>query len=214
MTARALVTGFAITLGLLLASAPGFAQTFSSGSTGADGAFAPACAPMPCTVTSVLPASGLFNFTSVNVPSGVTVRFARNVVNTPVTMLATGNVVIAGTIDVSGGPGGNGISGATSIVPTAGGGGPGGFDGGNGSIGVNAAGPSGDQGGKGLGPGGGIAGGCGGSYGAAGGCSGVPYGTADLLRELEAAPGLHSLRQTPAMCRLFSELFMRQVAGV
>jgi len=50
-----------------------------------------------------LPESGVFNFTTVNIPAGVTITFRRNSRNTPVTILASGNVTIAGTIDVSGG---------------------------------------------------------------------------------------------------------------
>src|SRR5712691_11674432 len=85
---------------LVIAVGTGQAQTFDSGSTGADGAFSPTS-----TTTLTLPASGTFNFTTVNVPVGVTVRFTRNSTNTPVTILASGNVTIAGTIDVSGAAG-------------------------------------------------------------------------------------------------------------
>src|SRR5262245_28320264 len=96
------------------------AQIFVSGSTGADGSFNPSCTPLPCMVTVQLPPTGIFNYTTVNIHEGVTVRYARNQANTPVTILATGDVTIAGTIDVSGG-------GATSFTP--GRGGPGAFDG-------------------------------------------------------------------------------------
>ena len=72
------------------------AQSFSSGSTGADGAFSPTV-----DTTLTLPPNGVFNFTTVMIPAGVTVRFTRNVPNTPVTLLASGNVGIAGTIDLS-----------------------------------------------------------------------------------------------------------------
>ena len=61
------------------------AQTFNSGSTGADGAFNPAA-----NTTLTLPATGVFNFTTVNIPNGVTVKFTKNVANTPVTILASG----------------------------------------------------------------------------------------------------------------------------
>ena len=37
-----------------------------------------------------------------NIPSGITVTFKRNTANTPIVILATGNVTISGTIDVSG----------------------------------------------------------------------------------------------------------------
>src|SRR2546425_1073637 len=95
-----------IVLGVLAAalglSAPALAQTFNSGSTGADGPFNPTCAPTPCTATIALPVSGTFNFTTISVNSGITVKFTPNANHTPVTMLASGNVTIAGTIAVTG----------------------------------------------------------------------------------------------------------------
>ncbi len=112
-------------------------QTFSSGSTGADGAYAPTCAPTPCTVTQALPPSGVYNYTTVTIPSGVTVRYTRNAANTPVTLLAAGDVTIMGTISVNGD---NGLDGSNTgqVVNPGGFGGPGGFNGGNGNVnGVN-----------------------------------------------------------------------------
>ncbi len=108
-------------------------QTFSSGSTGADGAYAPSCAPTPCTVTKTLPPSGVYNYTTVTIPSGVTVRYTRNAANTPVTLLAAGDVTIMGTISVNGD---NGLNGSTTsqVVNPGGLGGPGGFNGGNGNV--------------------------------------------------------------------------------
>lgn len=75
---------------------PGSALAFNSGSTGADGAFTP-------TVNTELqlPESGVLNFTSVNIPTGVKVTFKRNTTNTPVVLLASGDVTIAGTLDPS-----------------------------------------------------------------------------------------------------------------
>ena len=171
------------------AVAPASAQYFDSGSSGADGAFSPSCAPTPCTVTVTLPVSGVFHYTTVNVPFGVTVKYTRNAANTPVTMLATGNVTIAGTIDVSGANGGAGST-AILLAPNRGAGGPGGFDGGAGANGL-----VGSTGGDGLGPGGGGGGpyyqiaraGGGGSYltvggqGSAGGVPGALYGTPTLV---------------------------------
>ncbi len=126
---------------------PAMAQTFSSGSTGADGAFSPTS-----NTTLMLPANGVFNFTTVNIPAGVTVTFQKNASNTPVTMLATGDVIIAGTIQLNGTPGGNGVAG-TLTTTNEGKAGPGGFDGGAGANGL-----LGSTGGKGLGPGGGSGG--------------------------------------------------------
>lgn len=136
---------------------------FNSGSTGADGAFNPTA-----NTELVLPLDGVFNFTTVNIPSGVTVTFKKNANNTPVYILAQGNVTIAGTISVSG------TSATNSTVPAKGG--PGGYDGGYG-------GATNSPGGKGLGPGGGGGGpsssyphGGGGGFGTAGGSQGANYG--------------------------------------
>ncbi len=138
---------------------------FESGSTGADGAFE------PTTNTELqLPPDGVFNFTTVNIPSGVTVTFKKNTSNTPVYMLATGDVIIAGTIDVRG----TSTTNSTGTAPGAGG--AGGYDGGFG-------GATGLPGGNGLGPGGGGGGpttqnryGGGGGFGSVGGTAGANYG--------------------------------------
>jgi hypothetical protein len=120
---------------------------FSSGSSGSDGSLAP-------TIDTVLqiPANGIFNFTTINIPVGVTVSFAKNASNTPVYMLATGNVTIAGRIDVSGQASSNFGSGIIGDHSAPGSGGPGGFDGGRGGMAETN-----QQGGYGLGPGGGVA---------------------------------------------------------
>ncbi|MFN0119274.1 MAG: hypothetical protein ACKV2V_02110 [Blastocatellia bacterium] len=119
---------------LSLAAMPAWAQTFSSGSTGADGALSDTALPAACarnqaTITCALPASGVFNFTTVNIPAGITLQFTKNARNTPVTMLATGDVTINGVINIRGGRA-LGITGAE--------GGPGGFRGGDGGLGVEA----------------------------------------------------------------------------
>ena len=168
---------------LLAGSVPTWAQNnFSSGSTGSDGLFSPTG-----NQTLQVPASGVFNFTTINVPAGVTITFARNALNTPVTLLATGNVTIAGSLVLSGQPGANGPAGL---------GGPGGFDGGIGGFGLDTY-----SGNPGNGPGGGGAGkkgvtysggGGGGGFLTAGGlggntpndapgAGGLPYGTITLL---------------------------------
>jgi len=149
--------------------------TFNSGSTGALGALNATANPTVIT----LPADGVLNYTTINIASGVTVTFIKNAANTPVYMLAQGDVIINGTIDVSG-------TNATST--DIGRGGPGGFNGGYG-------GGVGTPGGNGLGPGGGSGGvsggvaGAGGGFGTvgnSGGCSapgggGGAYGNARLL---------------------------------
>src|SRR5262249_53711056 len=115
---RVAMLGFML-LSIAWMSAASHAQlnTFSSGSTGADGAFAPTTSQ-----TIQVPESGVFNFTTISIPTGVTITYTRNSKNSPVTILATGDVTIAGTINVIGGSG-----------LTNGGGGrgaPGGYDGG------------------------------------------------------------------------------------
>jgi hypothetical protein len=78
------------------------AQSFSSGSTGADGALDTSLLNCPGNSCEVqLPESGIFNYTTVNIPGGTTLRFKRNHRNTPVIILAQGNVNIVGTISVS-----------------------------------------------------------------------------------------------------------------
>lgn len=95
----------------------------NSGSNGSDGAF------NPTTSTNINMAThpnGIYQYTSVNIPSGVTVNFTPNVNNTPVVWLVQGDVVINGTVDVSG------QSEYNYGGPTGSGGGPGGWAGGNG----------------------------------------------------------------------------------
>lgn len=67
--------------------------------------------------------NGLLHCKSLTVSFGATLRFRRNALNTPVYILAQQDVVVEGTIDVSG-------SQAPNDTPTGGAGGPGGFDGG------------------------------------------------------------------------------------
>ncbi len=105
-------------VGLLWAGSA-LAQTYTSGSTGALGALNPTA-----NTTVVLPPDGILHYTTVNVPNGVTVTFQRNAANTPVTLLATGTVTIAGTLSV------NGAFGAFTTAGPAALGGPGGFSGG------------------------------------------------------------------------------------
>jgi hypothetical protein len=144
---RISLAGLALVLCVAVAGAGGAAaQTFDSGSTGADGAFAPTVS-----VRLPVPPDGVFHFTTITIPAGVTLSFdtgpGRR--HPPISLLATGNVTIAGRIDVSGGDGGPGGNG-TQLFGNAGVAGPGGFEGGTGANAL--AGPS---GGSGLGPGGG-----------------------------------------------------------
>lgn len=142
---------WATAMGAVLASPAVWA--FSSGSTGADGALAP-------TVNTEIqvPASGILNYASINIPAGVTVKFKKNALNTPIYLLVSTNVTIAGVIDVRGqdakqsGTSGDGNQ-ADDGIPGAGG--PGGFDGGRGGRDDLTQRPEIIRGGAGLGPGGG-----------------------------------------------------------
>lgn len=159
-------------------------NTFSSGSTGADGAFSPTTSQ-----TIVVPDSGVFNFTTVNIPVNITITFSRNLANKPLTILASGDVVIAGSINMDGkGGNSNGFGGL---------GGPGGFGGGAGGYGfdqsftgVPGEGPG--SGGGGVGgatitsPGSGGGGGFGtngaaGNGGANAGQAGLRFGTVTII---------------------------------
>jgi hypothetical protein len=164
-------------------AAPAADAQFNSGSNGTFG-------PINVTGTQTLttPPDGVFHATTVSV-SG-TLRFTRNAANTPITILATGNVMISGTIDVSA-PFPTALCGSTTALGSnAGPGGPGGFDGGAGATGLVST-----VGGAGLGPGGGAAdGGTSGGGGGAGfvvpgnnggggtpGTGGPAYGTSSLV---------------------------------
>lgn len=148
-------------------------QSFTSGSDGSLGAL-----NVTENMTVDLPPNGILNYTTINIDSGRTLTFRSNPNNTPVYLLAQGDVVIEGTIDVSGTQGNN-VQGG---LP-----GPGGFGGGSpGSVGVAP--------GDGHGPGGGKAGDAGSGASSAGGGSyatrsgsgsttrrGATYGTALLI---------------------------------
>ncbi|RME91913.1 MAG: hypothetical protein D6766_10995, partial [Verrucomicrobia bacterium] len=114
------------------------AQAFRSGS---DGSYGPIDTGSG-TLTLDVPPDGIFHATTITVGSGGRLRFRRNALNTPVYLLATGDVTInGGTIDVSGGRG-------SAFTPGLAG--PGGFDGGApGSVGLAAGDGRGPGGGKG-----------------------------------------------------------------
>lgn len=165
----------ALIVGSTLVAAP--AAAFDSGSTGA---FGPLTLAVGETRTVELPPDGVINATTVTLPPASKLFFKRNALNTPVFLLATGDVTISGsggtsaTIDVSG------------AAPTgiAGGiGGPGGFDGGKGDT---------IQPGAGEGPGAGGGGECNEGVAGAGNAAhrtvptttvsnGTPYGSPTLV---------------------------------
>ena len=110
------------------------ADPFDCGSTGTNGAW-----NITQSTNIALPPDGIFNCTTINVAAGVTLGFIRNPLNTPVYLLATGDVQIDGTVDVSG-------SGYLA--------GPGGFDGGFAGLVYEGY----QRGSDGFGPGGGMGG--------------------------------------------------------
>ena len=177
-----------IALLLLLAGAGVSARVqggFSSGSNEEDGPFSPTSSQS----IQVQP-DGVFNYTTFNIPVGVTITYIPNANNTPLTILTSGNVAIAGTII---------ISGQDATTFSGGIGGPGGARGGNG--GMSLAGST--QGQPGGGPGGGSGGsgtsgnGGGGGYatvgvtggGTTGGQGGLAYSGLSLLPLLGGSGG-------------------------
>ncbi len=142
----------ALAAGVLLSAAQANAAV-NSGSTGADGVLSPGAS-----VELPLPANGILNYTSVNIPKGVTVTFRKNPRNTPVVMLVSGNVKIEGVIDIRGAAGkptGTAGDGSPGDDGEPGTGGPGGFDGGRGGREDASLRPEIISGGGGQGPGGG-----------------------------------------------------------
>lgn len=115
------------TLACALSGPLALAQGFDSGS---DGSFGPIDITVNTTLTT--PPDGIFHATTITVGANVTLRFTKNALNTPIYLLATGDITVdaGGFIDVS----------AVGRIA-----GPGGFDGGQL--------PNGD----GEGPGGGLA---------------------------------------------------------
>ena len=148
-----------LTLGMIaLGMGAAMAQTFTSGSTGADGALNLTGTPPgtvidfdPTTFTPALDADGdsVYHFTTITIPANVTVRLrATKAGAAPIHWLATGAVVIDGILDLNGE---NGPASTAPRIPSVPG--PGGFAGGIGPGTPNLP-PQ-----AGFGPGGGCAGG-------------------------------------------------------
>jgi len=121
----------------LLAAFLAKGATFDSGSNGSYGAL-----EVTTNLTLDLPPDGIFHCTTVVIHTGAVLTFRTNLLNTPVFLLAQGDVQVdfGGIIDVSGGPPFGAIPGSP---------GPGGFPGGFGGS------PNDDVPGDGFGPGGG-----------------------------------------------------------
>lgn len=116
-------------LTLLFVAPSARGQVYDSGSTGVLGALTPTE-----NTTVLLPPGGVLHYTVVDIPSGVTVTFQRNAQNTPVYLLATGDVMISGKIDVAGKATGSAVN-RWWVTQLGGLGGPGGGDGGSTRIG-------------------------------------------------------------------------------
>jgi len=99
---------------------------FNSGSDGHDGALNPTA---NITIDMADHPDGIYHYTSVNIPTGKTVSFIPNAMNTPVVWLVQGDCTIAGTVSIRGK---DGTSAATAgAVGLGGAGGPGGWGGGD-----------------------------------------------------------------------------------
>jgi hypothetical protein len=141
---------------LALGALPVWAQTtFSSGSDGTDGAYSPTGVAGTVIIFDPTQFHGsqvganIFNFTTITIPVGVTVKLSGNTVNGPVFWLAQGDVDIEGAVDLSGGNGYGFTSQSFFRIPSVPG--SGGYAGGVGGVGSQLALP-------GNGTGGGVAG--------------------------------------------------------
>ncbi len=131
---RPIGTLLLVLLALLMSAQGQQSQTFTSGSTGADGAldysvllpnggvavFDPAKFNPPLDPAG----DNVFNFTTINIPANVTVRLSGRVLKGPVWWLASGDVTINGTIDLNGengAPFAPILDGRTRAMPGAGG---------------------------------------------------------------------------------------------
>lgn len=123
-----------IALVLACATKGGFCQSFSSGSTGADG---PLTLTTPGTVLfdpktfnpPLNPAGdNVFHFTTITIGQGVTLKLTSKILTGPVYFLATGAVQIDGTIDLNGETGHTATASPADRTPAPGG--AGGFPGG------------------------------------------------------------------------------------
>lgn len=123
-----------VLLAFLMSAQGQQSQTFTSGSTGADGAldysvllpnggvavFDPAKFNPPLNPAG----DNVFNFTTINIPANVTVRLSGRVLKGPVWWLSSGDVTINGTIDLNGengSPFAPILDGRTRAMPGAGG---------------------------------------------------------------------------------------------
>jgi hypothetical protein len=145
------------------------AQSFPSGSTGADGDLIVSTAGVTTFTATPVGGGNIYNFKTIQIASGSTLRLSGSVFSTPLYFLAQGAVTVAGTIDLSGQAGVLPATSGQRTGPTTPG--AGGYGGGSAAFGGNTA-----Q--AGLGPLGGAinAGACfSGTAGGGGGQSATPF---------------------------------------
>ena len=87
---------------LMLCTAILHAQSFPSGSTGADGALNITAAGVTSFSTPPVGGGSVYNFTTINIAAGSTLKLSGAVFSSPIYFLASGAVTVAGTIDLSG----------------------------------------------------------------------------------------------------------------
>ncbi len=170
---------------LILAGAASACAQFSSGSTGTDGALNYTTAGtyvFDPTALGLNPAGdNVFNFTTINIGAGVTLKLTNSRLRgKPVYFLATGDVTIAGTLDLSGAQGTDMLGSNPWNTRTTAQPGPGGYSGGLGAVNFGGASASATVG---FGPGSSTYPGSAASFATAGGSGstvGPTYGNATL----------------------------------
>lgn len=103
---------FVTAVSVLLLASPVLAGGFDSGSDGSDGAFNPQTSvQIDLSLADGTPGNGtydpdlwavVFNYTTIDIPSGVYVTFSNHPSGAPVVWLASGDVTLAGAVDLSG----------------------------------------------------------------------------------------------------------------
>jgi len=182
---------FCVTVLVAWLPARGRAQV-NSGSNGSDGALDFSAINYSTNIVIDMHdhPNGIYQYTYVNIPSGVTVSFIPNANNTPVYWLVQSNVVINGTVNVAG----LSVNTAQCCITQGGAAGPGGWPGGNG----------GTSGGGGQGLGGGAAGlrsGCSASHANPVSCNGTEaaYGNDFLISLLGGSGGGGATDPSPGL---------------
>src|SRR5258708_2579680 len=112
---RVALRGFSVASAVVIVSMTSHAQSFNSGSDGSDGALT-LSANLGTIVFDPFEQSrwgkvldpdgdGVYNFTTITIGSGTTLKLMADKVNRAIYWLASGDVAISGTIDLSGGNG-------------------------------------------------------------------------------------------------------------